>query len=472
MTIPAPRIAVLEDDPAFRDVLLAILDDQGLTATVLDPGSGVIGRLLETRPDVAIIDWHLTGMHASTAEELLREIASDPDLATMKTILCSGDMTAAREIGPSIMATADLVVLEKPFDVDTFVGVLERALQRAGVAADATLTMVMPRPAPDPAAGEVLGGASVHAQAIGLLEAARRTGAWATADLWFLQQDMLRCVEALPDDPHREFAAVSRAMPMLPGFGLPGRVQVSGRPAWIADLTTDANFPRMAMARDAGLRSAAGVPLLVDPPVRAEGMGPVPSEVVGAVCVYGTQPLPRDDGVLAALWALALGAADWADVSRDPLLRPPVLLAEVEPLVERAFAHADLVVVDVRSATGQLYRLATAHRDPQRQLLARRLAAFQAVGAGPAGVAARTGQPQHASPTAAQFQAWARSPEHLTLMGALEARSILSLPLRAADGAIVGVLTLSSARSGFTDADERSLAEIAADLGRVLERHA
>ena len=164
------------------------------------------------------------------------------------------------------MAAVDLVVLEKPFDVDTFVGVLERALRRAGVAEDATLTVALPRPAPNPEIAGRLGGASVHAQAIALLEAARRIGDWVTADLWLLDEDMLRCVEALPDGPEAAFAAVSRAMPMLPGFGLPGRVQVSGRPAWIPTWRRT-RTPAPRLARDAGLRSAAGVPLLVEPPL-------------------------------------------------------------------------------------------------------------------------------------------------------------------------------------------------------------
>jgi GAF domain-containing protein len=195
--------------------------------------------------------------------------------------------------------------------------------------------------------------------------------------------------------------------------------------------------------------------------------------VIGGLCVYGTDPRARVDEQLAAIWALALGAADWAAVSREPLLQPPALLAEIEPLIERALAHGEFVVVDTRAANGQLYRLATAHRDPQRQLLARRLAAFQAVGAGPAGVAARTGQAQRVAPSASQFQAWARSPEHLTLMHALEARAIVSLPLRAADGTIVGVLTLTTNRpSGFSEGDERALADLAVSLGAVLERHA
>src|SRR4029079_3520013 len=72
VTISAPRIAVLEDDHAFREVLLAILDDQHLAWTALDPRDGAIAQLLEQRPHIAIIDWHLGGMgSAETAEELL-----------------------------------------------------------------------------------------------------------------------------------------------------------------------------------------------------------------------------------------------------------------------------------------------------------------------------------------------------------------------------------------------------------------
>src|SRR5437870_4301254 len=43
-------------------------------------------------------------------------------------------------------------------------------------------------------------------------------------------------------DPARfsTFRAITEAMPMPRGVGLPGRILVSGQPAWITDVTSDA----------------------------------------------------------------------------------------------------------------------------------------------------------------------------------------------------------------------------------------
>ena len=47
------------------------------------------------------------------------------------------------------------------------------------------------------------------------------------------------------------------------GEGLPGRVYQSGKPAWIADLSVDRNFPRAAVATLAGCRATFAFPVLV-----------------------------------------------------------------------------------------------------------------------------------------------------------------------------------------------------------------
>jgi PAS domain S-box-containing protein len=57
------------------------------------------------------------------------------------------------------------------------------------------------------------------------------------------------------------FAAVCRAHTFAPGIGLPGCVWASQQPAWIVDVTRDANFSRASSAAKAGLGSAFAFPL-------------------------------------------------------------------------------------------------------------------------------------------------------------------------------------------------------------------
>ncbi|MCW3480689.1 EAL domain-containing protein [Neisseriaceae bacterium JH1-16] len=66
---------------------------------------------------------------------------------------------------------------------------------------------------------------------------------------------------ALPG-PLAEFRLATGQMSFAPGIGLPGRVLASGAPVWISDVTEDANFPRAAQAREAGLRGAFAFPVV------------------------------------------------------------------------------------------------------------------------------------------------------------------------------------------------------------------
>lgn len=60
-----------------------------------------------------------------------------------------------------------------------------------------------------------------------------------------------------------EFEAISRSMTFSSGIGLPGRVWQQQAPAWIEDVTRDANFPRAPLAQKEGLHGAFGFPVIV-----------------------------------------------------------------------------------------------------------------------------------------------------------------------------------------------------------------
>ena len=66
------------------------------------------------------------------------------------------------------------------------------------------------------------------------------------------------------DDPERfaKFRKITEGTTFGSGVGLPGRVMARGEPAWIVDVTKDANFPRANLADDIGVKAGFACPVL------------------------------------------------------------------------------------------------------------------------------------------------------------------------------------------------------------------
>ncbi|MEW6473991.1 MAG: EAL domain-containing protein [Actinomycetota bacterium] len=96
------------------------------------------------------------------------------------------------------------------------------------------------------------------------------------ADIWHL------------DDEERfgPFRRATEETHLPPGVGLPGRVAVSGEPAWEPDVTVEAHFPRAAATRLVGLRAALGVPVLAE------------AKVVAVLEFFFSEPLEPDESLL------------------------------------------------------------------------------------------------------------------------------------------------------------------------------
>ncbi|MBM4127223.1 MAG: PAS domain S-box protein [Nitrospira sp.] len=122
--------------------------------------------------------------------------------------------------------------------------------------------------------------ANVMASASGLddamaavLQPACEALGWSEALLWVVDESAqrLRCHSTwvTPTAASDYYGTVSREMTFSMGVGLPGRVWESASPEWIADVTRDQNFPRAALAKQAGFHAAVAFPVKLDGRIHA-----------------------------------------------------------------------------------------------------------------------------------------------------------------------------------------------------------
>jgi PAS domain S-box-containing protein len=82
------------------------------------------------------------------------------------------------------------------------------------------------------------------------------------------------------------FKAVTEALPMRRGVGLPGRVAQLGAPVWIEDAMRDDDSPSLRFAADVGVRSGFAFPVLVG------------TEVAAVLEFFSPDPVPPDGQLL------------------------------------------------------------------------------------------------------------------------------------------------------------------------------
>ncbi|HUJ76812.1 MAG TPA: GAF domain-containing protein, partial [bacterium] len=100
-----------------------------------------------------------------------------------------------------------------------------------------------------------------------LREVCQVTG-WQVGGLWKVDRaaNVLHYVAGwhTPDAPFGPFIEFSKTHAFAPGIGMPGRVWTTRVPQWVADVTGSANIPRAPRAAALGLRTALGLPLMLD----------------------------------------------------------------------------------------------------------------------------------------------------------------------------------------------------------------
>ncbi len=135
--------------------------------------------------------------------------------------------------------------------------------------------------------------ASIEQAAPAVLQTICEGLGWDLGLLWRAdrQVNLLRCRSGWhrPSDPVASFLAHSQDRTFSLGVGLPGRVWMEGKAAWIPDVLRDPNFPREPLAAQAGLRGAFAFPILLG------------REVLGLLEFYSRQTRQPDEDLLAMM---------------------------------------------------------------------------------------------------------------------------------------------------------------------------
>jgi CheY-like chemotaxis protein len=126
-----PRILIVDDEPAIREVLSAVLTEEGYEVAVAVDGAEGLTRVAEHSPDLVILDYMMPRLDGL---QLLQRLRSRPELAKAHVILLSA--VAHRLRGEPLASSVDLV-LAKPFDLDELVDHVAAVLKRARTDGDA-----------------------------------------------------------------------------------------------------------------------------------------------------------------------------------------------------------------------------------------------------------------------------------------------------------------------------------------------
>ena len=118
------RVLVVEDDPSARDLLVAILEDDGYAVVALADGSAALVEASRLKPDLALLDSGLPGMTGGEVARRLRQTSDMP-------IIFVTAADSAEDIRTGFKLGADDYII-KPFDPEELSWRVRAVLRRTG----------------------------------------------------------------------------------------------------------------------------------------------------------------------------------------------------------------------------------------------------------------------------------------------------------------------------------------------------
>lgn len=115
------RVMVVDDEPGVRNMLVAVLEDEGYSVLSATNGAQALALLEREHPDLVLLDIMLPGVDG---REVFRRMADLPGAAETPVMLMSA---AAR---PNLTDRRLAGFLPKPFDLDQLLVAVANVLTR------------------------------------------------------------------------------------------------------------------------------------------------------------------------------------------------------------------------------------------------------------------------------------------------------------------------------------------------------
>lgn len=123
------RIAVVNDDTVFLDMMAAVLRERGWDVSIYREGDSAFEKLRDDPPDVIILDIRME--NPETGWTVLELLTLDRRTASIPVIVCSAALLDLRA-HEALLKKYGIAVLPKPFNVDALYAQVDEALVAGG----------------------------------------------------------------------------------------------------------------------------------------------------------------------------------------------------------------------------------------------------------------------------------------------------------------------------------------------------
>jgi DNA-binding response OmpR family regulator len=119
------RIAVINDDTAFLELMQDLLTDVGYDVALYKEGVAAHQQVLQNPPHLIILDVRIE--RPDSGWQVLEMLRLHPESSTIPVIVCSADVIQLRSKIDMLRAQG-YDTLEKPFDLDTLLDMVNEKI--------------------------------------------------------------------------------------------------------------------------------------------------------------------------------------------------------------------------------------------------------------------------------------------------------------------------------------------------------